>query len=150
MVFYVTDPVLLIATENSPRSIVQYITTGHMEMLFKGQKSLLLQPGGYDILQLHTDEYAIFLQRGKIEVLRFEFEESVMKTVSKSATVKQWLEALKSRKSAYYSHRPLDERLFALQEELQYCPCITAEDKDWFEDKLTEALDMVSTQGVLK
>jgi|GEM_PF-3119198 hypothetical protein len=150
VVFYIKQPCLVIVSEDSPRTVIQEIVDGHMELLFKGQKPLVLQPGGYDILQLNTDEYALVLQPGICEMLRFEFEESVMKTVSKTATVKQWLDKLKSGKSAYYSHRPIDEKLQSLQSEMQYCRAYTEEEQEWFNDKLDEVFEMVTEQGVLK
>lgn len=150
LVFYVKQPVLLVLNEDSPRSVIQQIQEGQVELLFKEQKGLLLQPGGYDILHLNTDEYALLLQPGIVNMLRFEFEESVMKTVSKTATVKQWLDKLKSGKSAYYSHKPTDEKLLTLQGEMQYCPVISTEEEEWFNDKLDEVFEMVTGQGVLK
>lgn len=150
VLYFIKQPVLVVVTEDSPRTVVQEILSGHMELLFKGQKPLVLQPGGYDILQLSTDEYALVMQPGICEMIRFEFEESVMKTVSKTATVKQWLDKLKLGKSGYFGHRPIDEKLQALQGEMQYCRAYTEEEQEWFNDKLDEVFEMVTEQGVLR
>lgn len=149
-VFYVKQPVLLVLTEETPRTVIQLIQGGRGELMFKGQNSQILQPGGYDILHLHTDEYALLLQPGMFDMLRFEFEESVMKTVSKTATVKQWLDKLKSGASSWYGHKPTDEKLLTLQGEMQYCPVTTEEQEDWFNDKLDEVFEMITGQSVLK
>lgn len=150
LVYFIKQPVLVVVSEESPRSVVQQVISGQMELLFKGQQPMALQPGGYDILQLNTDEYALLLQPGICEVLRFDFEESVMKTVSKTATVKQWLDKLKAGKSAFYSHRPIDEKLRALMGEMQYCRAFTEEEQEWFNGKLDEVFEMVTEQGVLR
>lgn len=150
LVFFIKQPVLVVVSEETPRTVLQQITNGQLELLFKGQKPLLLQPGGYDILQLSTDEYALVLQPGICEMLRFEFEESVMKTVSKTATVKQWLDKLRAGKSAFYSHRPVDEKLQSLQADMQYCRAFTEDEQEWFNEKLDQVFEMVTEQGVLR